>query len=787
MKRLLFFLLFLPLIGWSQQVTISGTVADVQEPLPGVNVIEKGTLNGTISDFNGNYEITVSSKDAILVFSYVGFKTQEIAVADKSIIDHILEEDAAALDEVVVKGFTGIVGKSRRRTESIQTTAESVTALNSVGIEKAGITNIASFSNLVPNLKFNTSQAVGINFITVRGIPQIRGGDAPIAFVIDGVTIPDPSLLNQELFDLALIEVVKGPQGALYGKNAIGGAINIFSKEPTNTISNKLNLGYENGNTRVGQFVSSGALKKNKIYYRFSALYKDADGLLTNEFLDQKVDFKKDINLRGQIKANLSNAFKAAITYQYYKVDGGATYFSVNPTGNLFVPGTPGGALDPNPRDGNNVIVSNRLGVSDLINNYTNLKLDYNFENVKLQSITSYNKVERSTQGDFDFLEADDFTQNEITSTETFNQEIRLQNRNTTGKFNWSLGGFYQKTEEPLFQDGLVRDFDTFEQFNVIASNVVNETTTIALFGFSDYKLTDKLTASFGFRYDFDTFSQEDLLFDISSERKVDVFQPKASLAYQANEKALFYFNYGKGYRTGGFNPGFTSLFNRDFKDEITDSYEVGYKTSWWNNRFIFNGSFFYTDFQNQQQFILDLGEFIPGIYNYEESRIIGFEVDTRLRLTKFLDVIANYGFVDAKIIEGGVTGGINGDATDNTVFNGNKSPFVPVDNLTFGLESSVDLSEKLQFNGFANWSTTGKTYWHESNRPEHATDAYSLLDARIAFKYNKKWELAIFGRNLLDTQYYQEFSPGEFFGSPEDVGFRGQPLSIGAALSVRF
>ena len=125
---------------------------------------------------------------------------------------------------------------------------------------------MSNFAKLVPNLKLNSSQSAGINFLTVRGIPQIRNADAPVAFVIDGVTIPDPSLLNQELFDLALIEVVKGPQGALYGKNAIGGAINIYSKEPVNTTKNTLTLGYGNGNALLTQFVSSGALKKNKTF-----------------------------------------------------------------------------------------------------------------------------------------------------------------------------------------------------------------------------------------------------------------------------------------------------------------------------------------------------------------------------------------------------------------------------------------------------------------------------------------------------------------------------------------
>ena len=110
----------------------------------------------------------------------------------------------------------------------------------------------------------------------------------------------------------------------------------------------------------------------------------------------------------------------------------------------------------------------------------------------------------------------------------------------------------------------------------------------------------------------------------------------------------------------------------------------------------------------------------------------------------------------------------------------------MPVSTFGVGLESSFDLSESIKFNGFLNLDTTGKTYYHESNLDKHTTDAYSLLDARIAFTY-KNWKLDIWGKNLTDKQYYQEFSPGEFVGSPDDVAWRGQPLTIGTSISLKF
>lgn len=776
-QLLLLILIMIPILGWSQEKTISGVITDGSEALPGVNIVEKGTANGVTTDFNGNYEITVGP-DATLVFSYIGFKTQEIAVADQTTINLALAEDAEQLEGVVVQGFAGVIGKSRKRTASIQTTAESVTALNAEGIESAGITDINSFSTLVPNLKFNSAQAVGLNFITVRGIPQVRGGDAPLAFVIDGVTIPDPSLLSQGLFDLALVEVVKGPQGALYGKNAIGGAINIYTKEPTNKMANRIKLGAGNGGNLQAQFVSSGAISKDKVFYRFSTQYKNFDGLLTNEFLNQKVDFSKEFSVRGQIKARLSDNFTVAATFQHFNIDGGATYYSVNPIGTdgEFT----GGILDPNPEDGNNVIFANILGSSDMKNNYGNFKMDYNLKGAKLQSITSFNKVDRSTNGDLDFLELDGLTQAEEISTKTFNQEIRINNTTTDTKFDWSLGGFYQSIQRDVFQNGTT-GVDFGGPFDFDTSDFVNETKTIALFGFFDYKLTEKLTASAGFRYDIDKFTQEDFLFVTNSDRDNNEFQPKVSLAYQASEKVLFYANYGRGYRNGGFNADATDLFNRTFDDETSDNYELGFKTTSWNDRLIFNGSIFSSSLTNQQQYILDLTTFIAGIYNYDETKVFGFELESRARLSNFLDVFANFGLSDAEIVNGGSAG-----ITDYSVYDGQKTPFVPVSSFGIGLESSFKITDDIKFNGFLNLDNTGKTYWHETNTDANTTAAYSLLDARIGLSY-KNWKLDIWGKNLTDTQYYREFSPGEFVGSPDDVAWRGQPVAVGTAISVKF
>ena len=758
----------------AQKITVSGNLTDSQgEGLIGATIFEEGTNNGTITDFNGSFEVSVKGKGAVLIFSYLGYSTKKVTVDNETSSMNVrLEEDAEGFDEVVINGFAGIVGKARKRTGSVQTTPETITAFNTDGIEKIGINNITTFANLVPNLKLSESQAIGVNSLVVRGIPQIRNTDAPVAFVVDGVTISDPSLLNQELFDLALIEVVKGPQGALYGKNAIGGAINIYTKEPTNTIKNKVTLGYGNGNTQLARVVSSGAIKKDKVFYRFSGQYKNFDGLLTNEFLDQKVDFRQEFTLRGQLKFQLTPRFKANVTGQYLNAQGGATYYSVGPDAVANADGWTT-YLDPNPTTDNNVISQDVFGESDMKNAYGNINLEYSLDNVKIQSITSYSDVQRSTVGDLDFTPVFVLDQGEFNNTKSFNQEVRFSNRNTESKLDWSIGGFYQTISRDFFQS------DYFFSNEWAVTDYTATFNTLALFGFVDYKITDKLTASAGLRYDSDNFKLDDFLNVQTDEKSASVPQPKVSLAYQANKEVLVYANYGKGYRAGGFNPKVTPLFERGYDGETSDNYEFGIKTTTWNNRLLINGSAFYSDFTNRQQFAITFDDFTPGNFNYDRSRIMGFEIDTKTRLAKYLDFLFNYGFVKSTIIEGGSTGGVDGTDRDLNVFNGNNASLVPQNNFNIGLLSTVPIDDKMTLDVSINLNGTGKIYWEDSNSEDYATDAYQLLDIQAGLTYNKV-KFNLWARNLLDTKYYLEYQD---FG----IGWRGTPRTVGASVSISF
>jgi len=239
------------------------------------------------------------------------------------------------------------------------------------------------------------------------------------------------------------------------------------------------------------------------------------------------------------------------------------------------------------------------------------------------------------------------------------------------------------------------------------------------------------------------------------------------------------YYNYGLGYRAGGFNPSVTDLFNGDYEKEISDNFEIGVKTSSWENRFLFNASVFYSSFKDRQQFALEPDFFIPGNFNYDKSTITGFEIDTKTRVSKYLDILFSYGYVNSKIDEGGSTGGDNGTATNLNEFNGNFTSFVPQSNFNLGLASSFDINETASLDFNVNLNGTGKIYWSDFNGDDSTSDGYQLLDARATLNMNKL-SFSLWGKNITNQQYYLEL---DSFG----FGWRGRPATVGATIGYDF
>lgn len=812
MRKAVLLLYLIPAFLMAQQ-QVTGVVKSNSENLAGVSVVEKGTTNGATTDANGEFQISVG-ENAVLEFAFVGFVTKEVTVGNQSSLTVILEDDVQTLAGVKLVGFSDVNSQARRRASVVQDLPESTVTLTEVAIENAGITNVQTFADNIPNLQFAQSQNVGVNFLTVRGIPQIRNGDAPVAFVIDGIIIPDANLLNQELFDVAMIEVVKGPQGTLYGKNAIAGAVNVISQKPGNDFLGKVKATTGNGNLFAGNVNLNIPLVKDKVFLRTSALYRSFGGLIENTHLNKMIDERQQQYYRGQLDFKFTDEFSALLLGQYSREDGKGPNYAHAP---LNDPNNPQEILDL--ENLNDVIDAGDLGDAYLNNTFTALKLKYDSDDMYYQSVTSYNDSERFHEGDLDFTPAglegrnpttflSDYNtttfgtprsilalyQKQTSGSKVFNQEIRI---GTSGdqKLSWDLGGFFQRSEKAFISyEGLFPE--------VVGVDFVNIYTTFAAFAFADYKVNDKLNISVGLRFDNDGIEQDNKKLEKTFTDSKSILQPKASIAYKITEDNMLFANYGLGYRNAGFNGKPSNLYGLKYDEETSHNFELGLKNSFLQDRIILNLAGFYTLMNNQQQYRFTFfnGENVIGNFNFDETSVLGFEADFKFRVNQYLDILGSYGYTKATIEKGGsvgvvqvVDGKVTETQRDLSIYDNNSVPMVPLQNFNIGLESAFDINQSWGFLANVNLNHVGEIHWHEDN--EAVSPGYNLVNGRIGFEYNKMYKFSLWARNLLDKRYYQEVYAGTESATgwrtnpvlPGDLGWRGQPRAFGIDLSVSF
>lgn len=781
------------------QREIRGKILDENNsPIIGATIIEvENTTNGSVTSPEGVFFLTLTNNDSQIKISSIGFASQTIAVSN-NFISITLIEDVTTLGGIEIKGFPSVTGRARIRVKSIQSLPETTVAMTSETMDQMGIRNLEDFTTQVSNVTFNQAQQPGVNFMTVRGISQIRNGESPVAVVIDGMTLPDATIMNMSLYDVEMMELVKGPQGTLYGKNAIAGAVNIVTKEPSNEMRNKVTVSAGNGGMYGGQISSSGALSKDKLYYGIAAKYENFDGLINNTTLNKKVDNSTEYNFRGKLKWDPSSNLSLTYIQDNFNVDAGANYYVTVP--DIFNPVN--GPLQAD--DFSTYPNGDVEGESELSNSLSSLKVEFFKTNFRLQSVTSYNATKRYLLGENDYSQYAFSFVEQTSNSNTFSQEFRLiSNDSKEDKLSYSLGMLFQNSDRYLntttylnntyYQGGFVDASAAnavYDPVGLIGNDDDNTITTFAVFAFLDYKLSSKLTLSAGLRFDKDKLINESrILGETKLETDISAIQPKVSISYEASKDVLVYTNYGRGYRSGGFNSAPTVKFDKEYKEEFTNNYELGIKTSFLNNRIIFNNAFYLIEFQNQQQYtFIPLASAILGIYNFEEATLKGFESEIKFRATNSLDFFAAIGINDGEIKKGTYNELTNAAAFDYTTSQtidlaGNTSPFTSKSTFQIGANLNTDLSDNTNLNVSLNVENRGELYWDALET--YVQDPYTLVNSKVSLQF-KDFGLAIWARNITDTDYNQEFFPTAEFGF-NNLRFPNTPRTFGVDLSYQF
>ena len=471
-------------------------------------------------------------------------------------------------------GLEEIVVTARKREESLLDVPVAVSAFSAQEIQSAGISRPQDFIALTPNMTLVQTQNQGTSFIVVRGISQARNSEPSVAVLIDGVAMANPSQFNQELFDIQSIEVLKGPQGALYGRNAIGGAIIINTVEPGDRLSGNLTLGYDSGPGYKVRGGIGGPIGGSDTWkFQLSGSYFDTDGYIKNTYLDEEADPFKDVSGRARLIWEPTDAFKADLRASTSSVDTQALYFNITEDVNDT-------SLD--------VRVNNR-GVNWRDINGVSLKLDYETGLGTLTSVTAYDTLEEMLTGDqFDFLPIEDSVlfaffgadqaQHQYLDVEAVSQELRLTSPEG-GRVGWIVGAYAIATDR-FISTGNVFDLGTGKvpeikrnplplfapQFTYLADEQDNF--AWAVFADVSFDITERLEADVAIRYDEDerentTRTPEEFIpgplqgeaFPGQVRKETwDEWQPKFTLRYKPSDTTMLYAGWSRGFRSGGFN-----------------------------------------------------------------------------------------------------------------------------------------------------------------------------------------------------------------------------------------
>lgn len=640
--------------------------------------------------------------------------------------------DQAVLEEIVVT--------ARGRAEKLFDIPDSVTVFSSEEIEERNIQSLDDVAAHTPGVFIINDQDPGTNIVTIRGITANRLQQASIAYVIDGITLGDSELFTADYFDVERIEVLKGPQGALYGKNAIGGVITIVTKRPDNEFGGRIEAGYGDADSYKLSGALTGPIVDDTVMFRLSGSFRDTDGWITNTTADRKVDYYRSANIRGRLMADVTANLTLDFRLRYVDEEGGASWISANEITNTFDGRLSGDALiEP---------IGDYLGASERNWISGSVKADYALPNGGvITSITGHDDYEKWWDEDLDFLPIDLFQPvAQPVDLEIFTQELRYTSPDDADqRMRWIAGVFFQNNQR-----------DRIDDIRPLGIYTLSETQSdqLAVFGQASFDLTSNLELTGALRWDRDEREEEvtDLFTGTKAETvrgKYEKVQPKISLAYHVNDENMVYVTYAEGFKSGGFNPDPALLpgaaWNQVFDQEETKNYELGTKSSWDNNRYTLTTAAYYIEYADKQEFA-----FTPAAqvtFNIPEVEIKGIEIAATAMPTENLALDIGYSYTDSEIQNFEVETFLGPQN-----YSGAQTPNNPKSSLNIGTKYLHNLANGGELSGRVDYQRVGKTYFEVDNLLY--VPSYYSLNAMIKYQPTESWSLRFWGRNLTDERW---------------------------------
>ena len=695
-----------------------------------------------------------------------------------------------------------IIVTARRRSETLQSTPVAITAVNTAMLEAKAAVNIGDLQGAAPGLLITqqNSGAQAAN-ISIRGLTyaDIEKSQTPtVGVLVDGVVIGTNTGQLQDAFDIAQLEVLRGPQGTLFGANTIGGVISIQRSKPTMEPGIKAEATYARFGTFGAKVIANygnGESWGVKAWY----FHNETDGFYRNVTRNVSAGWSNAENYGASLLFKpTGSGFDAQLTVAQVEQVFDPVVSNITNSSEVFCGFIPAREC-------------NRNNTSDLYttfgdaasSNYkapeATLEMNYDAGAVKLTSITGWRKSTEAQTQDFDGSSADLYYVDRRQHYEQWSQEIRAAGEAFDG-FDYVVGGFYFKSKYDLTQWSRVFGFSPNTPpttFDLNSQHVVGETESYAFFGDFNWALNETVRLSFGGRWSHDSkklfngFAGGKLIDPNNVQRSQFVpvgtgnadfskFTPKVGIDWRPNNDVMVYASWSRGYRSGGFSPraATAQTASTPFQPETVDSYEVGAKFSALDNRLEVNIAGFVSDYKDMQQNLTLPGgptgnQTVTG--NVAGGALIkGIELDGSLRLTDNLRLTGSLAVLDSKF-RNFVANGVFGAAIVPFDYSANRLIYAPDFTASLGAEytqptSFGDISANLGWRHISPYdqqlsaasltpTTVGGNVTRvtvNGNDPRVRTTTQDLVDASLTFNFdlnNTQAYVRVFGRNLANER----------------------------------
>jgi iron complex outermembrane receptor protein len=692
-------------------------------------------------------------------------------------IKFILIASTNQLDELVVT--------AEKKEELLQKIPASITALNAKQINAFGLWNTKEITGIIPNL-YSADPGDNRDVNSVRGIAT-SSYDPTVATYIDGVNQFSLDTYIPTLFDVERIEVLRGPQGTLYGRNAMGGVINIITKQPNNASSGFADISVGNYNQ---QRITAGfktPLIKDKLFFGASILSNKRDGYYTNEFTQSSYDNQNGLSGNYFLKYIVSSCWDINLNFKQLANENQGPF--------PLVFGTEEALNNPYRLNQNSITtMKDKTSNSSLTIRYTGSGFNFSSQTAYQQNYRYYTNP---IDGDFSPIDAISVINNygsKWNNNKVLTQDFKFTSApSSNSKLKWTAGAFLFYQDAPVKQATRFGIDANLMMIGDSLFSIINTSTTLkkgfAIYGQATYALSDKLNMSFGLRNDYENQTQSILgeyqrdpspeLYTTTSDTlgrtNFNAISPKLSLDYQVNNNSLWYGSYSKGFRAGGLSPLSSDPSQPPlvgYLPEYSNNFETGIKNNWLSNKLILNIALFYTKVTDAQVPSLILPDAITITKNTGQLSSKGVEAELMFIPTKGLLLQYSFGATSASYDKLEIA---SQGASVNLA--GKRPIFTPSSTSLLAAQYSYPVSSELKIMLRGEWKYIGTTYFDLANSIQQSP--YHLLNAKLGMEY-KRTALSFWAKNLAGAKY---ISYGYDFGAVH----LGDPAIFGTSFSYKF